>query len=195
MPECGAEDKDRNRQKQGQGGLQSRGQDSKSAENPSNLILLILRSSVPPGRCILNADTNPQRSLKAIASVFIRLAIFPLFPLLLALGGTGLGVNLDALDAKETEEGVLITDGGQPVLFYQRRTKSYQGKMPRANYIHPLYGLDGQVLTEDFPEDHLHHRGVFLGWHQLTVDGRARGEPVAGREYGIRRARRRSSFR
>ena len=103
-----------------------------------------------------------------------RLAIIPLILLLLSLGGAAPGAKLDA---KETEEGVLITDGGQPVLFYQRRTKSHQGKMPRANYIHPLYGLDGHVLTEDFPEDHLHHRGVFLGWHQLTVDGKPAGNP------------------
>ena len=106
-----------------------------------------------------------------------RLAIFPLILILLSLGGTVAGAKLDALEAKETEDGVLIMDGGQPVLFYQRRTKSHQGKMPRTNYIHPLYGLDGQMLTEDFPQDHLHHRGVFLGWHQLTVDGKPAGNP------------------
>ena len=120
---------------------------------------------------------QPPRSSGAIATVLNRFANLPLLPLLLSLNATGLGTNLDALDAKETKDGVLITDGGQPVLFYQRRTKSHQGKMPRANYIHPLYGLDGHVLTEDFPEDHLHHRGVFLGWHQLTVDGKPAGNP------------------
>ena len=120
---------------------------------------------------------QPPRSSGAIATVLNRFARLSLIPLLLSLGGTAVGAKLDALDARETEEGVLITDGGQPVLFYQRRTKSHQGKMPRANYIHPLYGLDGHVLTEDFPEDHLHHRGVFLGWHQLTVDGKPAGNP------------------
>jgi hypothetical protein len=34
----------------------------------------------------------------------------------------------------------------------------------RSGYIHPLYGLDGEILTEDFPTDHYHHRGVFWGW-------------------------------
>src|SRR5690606_31989684 len=31
-------------------------------------------------------------------------------------------------------------------------------------YIHPLYGIGGEVLTEDYPSDHYHHRGVFWGW-------------------------------
>ena len=33
--------------------------------------------------------------------------------------------------------------------------------------------LDGDVLTEDFPEDHRHQRGVFWAWHQLW-DGEER---------------------
>ena len=30
--------------------------------------------------------------------------------------------------------------------------------------------LDGNVITEDFPADHGHHRGVFWAWHQVVVD-------------------------
>ena len=43
----------------------------------------------------------------------------------------------------------------------------------RACYIHPLYGLDGDVLTEDFPDDHYHHRGVFWGWPKTRIGDRA----------------------
>lgn len=42
----------------------------------------------------------------------------------------------------------------------------------RANYLHPLYSPDGTVVTEDFPQDHLHHRGVFWAWPNCTVNGR-----------------------
>jgi hypothetical protein len=34
----------------------------------------------------------------------------------------------------------------------------------RGDYIHPLYGLSGEVLTDDYPKDHPHHRGVWWSW-------------------------------
>ena len=71
-----------------------------------------------------------------------------------------------------SEEGFLVTEKGQTVLFYQLAPKSWKGKYERANYIHPLHDLDGVVLTEDFPADHLHQRGVFWAWHQVYVKGK-----------------------
>lgn len=72
---------------------------------------------------------------------------------------------------EDTEEGIEIREGNQKVLFYQKSPKSLEGQYERANYIHPLYGLNEEVLTEDFPEDHPHHRGVFWAWHQIMVNG------------------------
>ena len=66
-------------------------------------------------------------------------------------------------------QGVEVHEGEQPVLFYQAKAKSMDGQWSRAAYVHPLYDLDGQVMTEDFPEDHRHHRGVFWAWHQMFV--------------------------
>ena len=37
--------------------------------------------------------------------------------------------------------------------------------------------MNGKVLTEDFPDDHLHHRGVFWAWHQIWINGRRIGDP------------------
>ena len=34
----------------------------------------------------------------------------------------------------------------------------------RGDYISPLFGPDGQELTEDYPKDHPHHRGVWWSW-------------------------------
>jgi hypothetical protein len=37
--------------------------------------------------------------------------------------------------------------------------------------VHPLYGLGGEVLTDDFPQDHYHHHGIFWTWPHVQVDG------------------------
>lgn len=34
----------------------------------------------------------------------------------------------------------------------------------RGDYIHPLFGPNGEQLTDDYPEDHPHHRGVWWSW-------------------------------
>ncbi|UCS95891.1 PmoA family protein [Echinicola marina] len=81
------------------------------------------------------------------------------------------------LSFKETAEGILLLEDDQARYFYQTATKGLEGKYPRANYIHPLYGLNGEILTEDFPEDHFHHRGIFWTWHQLYVNGQRIADP------------------
>ncbi|ALJ06145.1 hypothetical protein APS56_13850 [Pseudalgibacter alginicilyticus] len=62
------------------------------------------------------------------------------------------------------------------ILNYQIAEKSLNGTYTRTNYIHPLYTLDGEILTEDFPPDHYHHRGVFWAWHQLYVGDKRIGD-------------------
>jgi len=37
----------------------------------------------------------------------------------------------------------------------------------RSNYIHPLYGPHGEVLTRDWPIDHPHHRGIYWAWPEV----------------------------
>lgn len=39
-------------------------------------------------------------------------------------------------------------------------------------YIHPVWGLEGEVLTADFPKDHYHHHGIFWTWPYVRVDGK-----------------------
>jgi manganese transport protein len=74
-----------------------------------------------------------------------------------------------AMRVTQTAEGVLISENDRPVLFFQREPRSQEGRLKRAAYVHPLYGLDGEVLTEDFSEDHPHQRGIFWAWHQIYV--------------------------
>ena len=42
---------------------------------------------------------------------------------------------------------------------------------PRSCYVHPVYGLDGEVLTDDFPKDHRYHRGMYWAWPHIKIDG------------------------
>ena len=84
------------------------------------------------------------------------------------------------LNAQVTMEkrdgGILFTEDGEKILFYQSEPKNINGKYERTNYIHPLWGMDGAVLTEDFPVDHLHHRGIFWAWHQVWINGKRIGD-------------------
>ncbi|UCD61893.1 MAG: PmoA family protein [Flavobacteriaceae bacterium] len=87
------------------------------------------------------------------------------------------------LTYKESEAGIQIKEGAENVLFYQKQTKSRNEEFSRNNYIHPLYGIDGSVLTEDFPEDHPHHRGVFWAWHQVVIGDRKLGDSWACKDF------------
>lgn len=68
-----------------------------------------------------------------------------------------------------------IDEDGAPVLVYNHGTLSREGvpaSFARASYIHPLMGLDGKPITDDFPRDHYHHRGLFWAWPHVTIDGK-----------------------
>ena len=81
------------------------------------------------------------------------------------------------LTMQNKNEGILITENGENVLFFQVEPKSLDGKYERCNYIHPLWSHDGTILTEDFPADHYHHRGIFWTWHQVWIGEKRIGDP------------------
>jgi hypothetical protein len=109
--------------------------------------------------------------------------------ILIALAGCNSNVNHAEAAAQnpikifETDQGFSIAEGGKQILFYQRQHKSLDGKYTRANYIHPLYGLDGEILTEDFPADHPHHRGIFWAWHQVWLGDKKFGDSWAKQDF------------
>ena len=78
---------------------------------------------------------------------------------------------------KETGQ-VSLTESGKPVLQYNYHTvplpegvkESKYGK-PRSNYLHPLFGPDGQELTYDWSKDHPHHRGIYWAWPEVQFNG------------------------
>ena len=77
---------------------------------------------------------------------------------------------------KKSDQGVELSENGNPVFFYQKEPRSPDGEVWFNNYLHPLYSLSGDTLTEEFPEDHLHHRGVFWAWHQIYVGEKSIGD-------------------
>ncbi len=68
-----------------------------------------------------------------------------------------------------------LWEGDQPVLVYNFGTIEKAGvpaDRARSTYVHPIYGLDGEILTDDFPKDHYHHRGLFWAWPHIKTGGK-----------------------
>ena len=81
------------------------------------------------------------------------------------------------------DDGLLISEGGSPVAQYQHAVKSKDGRWPRNNYLHPVYDLRGEIFTEDFPDDHGHHRGIFWAWHQVWIGDKRMGDAWACQDF------------
>jgi len=61
-----------------------------------------------------------------------------------------------------------MAQDGSAVLRYNHGTVPVPGGIPpeyaRGDYLSPLFGPEGEVLTADYPKDHPHHRGVGWSW-------------------------------
>ena len=98
---------------------------------------------------------------------------------------------------------VELSYNGHPALVYNYGMMLKPGvpeNYRRADYIHPVYSPSGVVVTDDFPKDHFHHRGISWMWPVVRVDGQeydpwaVRGLPARfvrwiAREAGSRSAR------
>jgi len=92
----------------------------------------------------------------------------------------------------EDPASLALWEGGKPVWVYNHGVMSRKGVSPsynRSGYLHPLYGLDGEVLTEDFAKDHLHHRGVFWAWPHIAIGGKEYQTWVPTEPLRVRHAR------
>jgi hypothetical protein len=68
-----------------------------------------------------------------------------------------------------------LFEGDRPALTYNFGMMLPEGvpeNRRRSSYVHPLYGLDGEIISDDFPKDHYHHRGLFWSWPKITVGDR-----------------------
>lgn len=94
------------------------------------------------------------------------------------------------LTAKTDEHrlAVDVSDDGKPVLRYNQGTVpppaeivehfEKQKKPPffyaRGDYIHPVFGPDGEELTDDYSMNHPHHRGICWAWPVVCWKGESR---------------------
>jgi hypothetical protein len=77
----------------------------------------------------------------------------------------------------------LILENGTPVVqynyqtvplpegFLERLTDGKQYAVPRSNYIHPLFDLNGKPITHDWAIDHAHHRGIYWAFPEVGYKG------------------------
>jgi hypothetical protein len=94
--------------------------------------------------------------------------------LAIALGQMGLHAGQFRF-AAVNDRSLGLWEGDQPVLVYNHGIIQKEGvpaDRARSTYVHPLYGLDGEVLTDDFPKDHYHHRGLFWAWPHIKTGGK-----------------------
>ena len=74
-----------------------------------------------------------------------------------------------------SDQSIRLSDGTESVWVYnfgpitRNDLPETEKRRTRACYIHPLYGLRGEVLTDDFPRDHYHHHGIFWTWPHIGI--------------------------
>jgi hypothetical protein len=71
--------------------------------------------------------------------------------------------------------GLELSEHGKPVFVYNFGMMLAPGaaeNMRRSSYIHPVYAPDGTLLSDDFNPNHVHHRGIFWAWPDITVDSK-----------------------
>ena len=77
---------------------------------------------------------------------------------------------------KQPDDGcITYFEGDDPVLVYNYADRLPDGvpeRYRRACYCHPVHAPDGTVLTDDFPKDHYHHRGIFWSWPRMKARGK-----------------------
>jgi hypothetical protein len=76
----------------------------------------------------------------------------------------------------KSAKGIDLYENEHLVYHYQKEPKTPDGKMYFNNYLHPLLSIDGDTLTEEFPADHPHHRGIFWAWHQVYLGNQNLGD-------------------
>jgi uncharacterized protein len=104
-----------------------------------------------------------DENLKALAMALIALMLAPI----VAAGQ----FQLHDVNSKSVE----VTDNGSPVFTFNYGTMLKEGMAPdraRCCYLYPVYAPNGVVVTDDFPRDHPHHRGISWMWPVVVVDGK-----------------------
>ena len=71
-----------------------------------------------------------------------------------------------------------ITVAGQPALGYRLDRSAVprtdiKPEILRAGYIHPVFSPAGNLVTDDYPSNHVHHHGIWAPWTKTKFQGRS----------------------
>jgi len=72
-----------------------------------------------------------------------------------------------------SDKSLKLWEGDQPVFVYNHgviTSLSAPNAKGRSSYFHPVYGLDSEILTDDFPKDHENHRGLHWAWPHIKIN-------------------------
>lgn len=153
-----------------------------------NRVLAVMRVGDEPGEFVIPAQCEPADPISGTpARAWF---LWPAFP---SHGGKKVEVHFqecrpsderananERVYASRLDDPILHvrTADEKPILSFwhgladRRNPKSF----PLNDFIHPLIGLDGEVLTANSPRDHIHHRGIFWAWVRTEL----RGERIGG---------------
>ena len=140
--------------------------DRPPVEIPAELIAGIgADGSLAAGRSRLVADIPPRRGAKSPRR----------FRLETAETAAAETFRFEQINDKS----IRLSEGDSPVFVYNHGTitdesvPKDESRRSRACYVHPVWGLGGEVLTDDFSKDHFHHHGIFWAWPHVKIDGKA----------------------
>ena len=89
------------------------------------------------------------------------------FPVVVALLLGGCATS-PSVQVHKSDADIELSRHGQPVLTYTLRPPPNSGlPLMAGGYFHPLKTPAGVVVTDFVPEDHKHHRGLFLAWVEM----------------------------
>ncbi|MDH7482615.1 MAG: PmoA family protein [Armatimonadota bacterium] len=93
------------------------------------------------------------------------------FKLIQGRSSTHVGFSLENVKAKQ----IVLKENNKPVLAFNYGMILAEGvpeDRRRSCYIHPVYGPNGELLSDDFPKDHYHHRGIFWAWPSVKIENK-----------------------
>jgi hypothetical protein len=82
----------------------------------------------------------------------------------------------DAVRVEDNGKQLEVKVAGKPVLHYQHAVamppNPNEPYYARSGYLHPVYSPAGQVVTDDFNQEHPHQHGIMFAWKETTFEGR-----------------------
>lgn len=74
-----------------------------------------------------------------------------------------------------TDKTLTLKENGDPLWVYNFDIKEHSWVPAKDKrrfagcYLHPVYGLNGEILTDNAPRDHYHHHGIFWTWPTVII--------------------------